>query len=70
MLRIITTLVLGALLFSGCQAQTSLPPEVKDNIKSRVDNGTHAGIVVGVIDGDKTYYYSYVLFLRRTVVNG
>lgn len=40
-------------------AQTMLSDEVKDNIKLRVDNGISPGIVVGIIDGDKTQYYSY-----------
>lgn len=59
MLRIITTLfVLTRLLFVA-QAQSVIPADVKENIKQRVDSGQHPGIVVGMIDGDKTEYYSY-----------
>jgi len=59
MLKIITTLSLFVGLLVGCRAQTTPPQDVKDNIKLRVDNGVHPGVVVGIIDGDKIYYYSY-----------
>ncbi len=59
MLKVISTLFLYAGIAFSCNAQTSLPQAVKDNINLRVDNGINTGIVVGVIDGDKTYYYSY-----------
>ncbi|MBA4054888.1 MAG: hypothetical protein C0490_09265 [Marivirga sp.] len=59
MLKVITTLFLFTGLFLVCHAQTNLSQEVRDNIKLRVDNGINTGIVVGIIDGDKMYYYSY-----------
>ena len=59
MLKIIVSLILFAGLFPICHAQITLSQEVKDNIKLRVDNGTHAGIVVGIVDADKTEYFSY-----------
>lgn len=59
MRTIIATLFLLTGFFPACYAQTTLSQEVKDNIKSRVDNGISPGIVVGIIDGDKTEYYSY-----------
>lgn len=57
-LRITVTLLLIAGLFQAF-AQPTLSQEVKDNIKARVDNGTNPGIVVGIMEGDKTYYYYY-----------
>lgn len=59
MLKAIPTLFLLAGLFLVCHAQSNLSQDVKDNIKLRVDNGVHPGIVVGIIEGDKAYYYSY-----------
>lgn len=59
MLNFILPLFFALVLLPVCHAQTTLPDEVKNNIKLRVDNGIHTGIVVGLIDGDKTYYYSY-----------
>jgi D-alanyl-D-alanine-carboxypeptidase/D-alanyl-D-alanine-endopeptidase len=59
MLRVITTLFLLTGLFLVAQAQSIIPQDVKDNIKLRVDNGQHPGIVVGMIDGDQIVYYSY-----------
>jgi serine-type D-Ala-D-Ala carboxypeptidase/endopeptidase len=59
MLQVILTLLLTVGLFSNCSSQSTLPQEVKDNIKLRVDNGMHPSIVVGVIEDDKTYYFSY-----------
>lgn len=59
MLRTIATLfVLVGLLFVA-QAQPVVPADVKENIRQRVDSGQHPGIVVGIIDGDKTEYYCY-----------
>ncbi len=47
---------------AGCviasHGQTTMSQEIKDNIKLRVDKGINPGIVVGIIEGDKTYYYS------------
>ncbi len=59
MLKIIIALFLVAGFFPACYAQAVISQEIKDNIKLRVDNGINTGIVVGIIDGDKTYYYSY-----------
>jgi len=43
-----------------CQAQdTMISKEVKDNIKSRVENAINTGIVVGVISSNDITYYSY-----------
>ena len=43
-----------------CQAQdTMISEEVKDNIKSRVENAINTGIVVGVISSNGITYYSY-----------
>ncbi len=43
-----------------CQAQNSIiPEEVKDNVKSRVDNGEITGIVIGLITPQGTDYFSY-----------
>jgi CubicO group peptidase (beta-lactamase class C family) len=45
-----------------CQAQDSMiSEEVKDNIKSRVENSINTGIVVGVISSNGITYYSYGL---------
>lgn len=41
------------------QAQKGIPMDVKENIKTRVDNGTNTGIVIGLIDSDGTHFYSY-----------
>lgn len=52
------TLFVG--ISSICQAQDSIIPEaVKDNIKSRVDNGEITGIVIGVITPQGISYFSY-----------
>ena len=59
MKKYIVTLFLFTGLFVGSQAQEFLSQEVKDNIKMRVDNGTHPAIVVGVINGNGMHYYSY-----------
>jgi serine-type D-Ala-D-Ala carboxypeptidase/endopeptidase len=59
MFRIITALLFTIGIFSGCHAQITVSQEVKDNIKQRVDNGTNPGIVIGVVNGDKTEFYSY-----------
>lgn len=59
MLKIITMLVFFVGFFLVSNAQPNLSQEVKDNIKLRVDNDINTGIVVGIIEGDKTYYYSY-----------
>ncbi|MEX2232102.1 MAG: serine hydrolase [Cyclobacteriaceae bacterium] len=59
MLKTIIVLFLFTGLFSGCHGQPSLPEVVKENIKLRVDNGINTGIVVGIIDGDETEFYSY-----------
>jgi len=58
MLRIVLLFLIAG-FFPACQAQTSLSEEVKDNIRQRVDNGIHPGIVVGVIDSDGAQYYAY-----------
>ncbi|MTI32522.1 serine hydrolase [Xanthovirga aplysinae] len=43
-----------------CEAQKpTIPHEVKENIKKRVENGINAGIVVGVINSEGTTFYSY-----------
>lgn len=53
-------LVLFQILLTGCQAQNNyISEEVKENIKSRVDNGTNTGIVVGLITSDGVTYYRY-----------
>jgi CubicO group peptidase (beta-lactamase class C family) len=59
MTKFIATLFCISVLLISCQAQPSLPQDVEDNIRERVDKGIHPGIVVGVIEGDKSYYYSY-----------
>jgi serine-type D-Ala-D-Ala carboxypeptidase/endopeptidase len=59
MKKFITLLLVAGTLLSACQAQTGIPQDVKDNIKARVDHGSHPGIVVGVVDGDKTAFFSY-----------
>jgi CubicO group peptidase (beta-lactamase class C family) len=59
MLRTTATLFLLTGLLFVAQAQSVIPQNVKDNIKLRVDNGQHPGIVIGIIEGDKTEYYSY-----------
>jgi CubicO group peptidase (beta-lactamase class C family) len=52
------TLFVGTSTF--CLAQdTTISKEVKDNIKSRVDNAINTGIVVGVISSNGITYYSY-----------
>lgn len=44
----------------GCQTQnTFIPEEVKENIKSRVENDINTGIVVGVVTSKGTTFYSY-----------
>jgi len=53
--------LLFILLFTSGFAQPVIPDEVKKNIKARVDQGTNAGIVVGVTDGKTTNYFSYGL---------
>ena len=53
-------LILFQIVLLGCQAQNNnISVEVKENIKSRVDNGTNTGIVVGVITSKGVTYYSY-----------
>lgn len=59
MTKFIATFLCISVLLISCQAQPSVTQEVKDNIKERVDKGIHPGIVVGVIEGDKSSYYSY-----------
>jgi CubicO group peptidase (beta-lactamase class C family) len=44
---------------SVCHAQTSLPDDVKDNIKARIDNDLTPGIVVGILDANGVKYYSF-----------
>ena len=46
-------------LITACQAQSRISEEVRNNIKTRVDDGTNPGIVVGVIDTDGTHFFSY-----------
>lgn len=41
------------------QAQKGIPMDVKENVKTRVDNGTNTGIVIGLIDSDGTHFYNY-----------
>jgi CubicO group peptidase (beta-lactamase class C family) len=56
----IILLILSQIVLFGCQAQNdNISEEVKKNIKSRVDNGENAGIVVGVITSKGTDYYNY-----------
>lgn len=59
MLKYITSFFLVAGLLVGCNGQSSIPQDVKSNIKARVDKGITPSIVVGLIDGDSTYYYAY-----------
>lgn len=59
MLRIIVTLFLFTGFIPVCHAQTTISEDVKGNIKLRVDNEINTGIVIGIIDGDETQYYSY-----------
>ena len=61
---IIPLIILGFL--SACQSQTVPSEEVKNNIKSRVDNGINTGIVVGVLDPTGTHYYNYGLKSLKT----
>lgn len=52
--------ILFQIVLLGCQAQNNnISVEVKENIKSRVDNGNNTGIVVGVITSEGVSYYSY-----------
>lgn len=51
-------LLLTASAISYAQ-ETPISEEVKQNIKTRVDNGTHTGIVVGVITSDGVEFYNY-----------
>jgi|TARA_B110000208_G_C11746002_1_gene421739 CubicO group peptidase (beta-lactamase class C family) len=58
--QFIILLILSQIVLFGCQAQNnSISKEVKENIKSRVDNGENSGIVVGVITSKGTTYYNY-----------
>lgn len=59
MLKIILTAIFFVGFIPFCDAQAVIPDNVMQNIKSRVDNGTITGIAVGVVDGDKTAYFSY-----------
>ena len=59
MLKIIVTIILFTAFFPVCRAQTIISEDVRNNIKLRVDNGINTGIVVGIIDGDETAYFSY-----------
>lgn len=43
----------------ACAAQNTLPPEVTDNIRLRIDNDLTPGIVVGILDGKDVTYYSF-----------
>lgn len=59
MLKFILTIALitGSLCVS--LAQSIIPEDVRTNIRQRVDNGTLTGVVIGIIDGDKTEFFSY-----------
>lgn len=57
---ILTLITLFVGISPICQAQdTMISEEVKDNIKSRVENAINTGIVVGVISSNGITYYSY-----------
>ncbi|WP_106794704.1 serine hydrolase domain-containing protein [Aquimarina sp. Aq78] len=56
----IALLIFSQIVFSGCQTQNNIiSEEVKENIKSRVDNSENTGIVVGVINSKGVTYYNY-----------
>ena len=41
------------------QAQTpAIPDSVKTNVQTRVNNGSSAGIAIGVIDDQGTHFYN------------
>ncbi|MEJ1236636.1 serine hydrolase [Chryseolinea sp. T2] len=57
--KFLASVCLVVVLLGGCNGQPSIPQDVKSNIIVRVDKGITPSIVVGYIDGDSTYYYSY-----------
>ena len=61
MLKYIVILLVFLVGFNpNCQAQeTTISQEVRENIKSRVDNRINIGIVVGIITSDGMTFHSY-----------
>lgn len=55
-------LIYALIVVSGisfCQAQGSLPKDVEDNIKVRIENELTPAIVVGILDDKGVKYYSF-----------
>ncbi|MCC1484583.1 serine hydrolase [Winogradskyella immobilis] len=61
-----TILLLLMLITSVISAQNKIPQDVKDHIKTRVDQGFNMGIAVAHIDGDEVEYFNY----GKTAKNG
>ena len=54
------TCILSICLQSAfAQDSTGLPPELLENIRERVDNGTHVSISIGYYDGEVSHFFSY-----------
>ncbi|HET9055889.1 MAG TPA: serine hydrolase [Chitinophagaceae bacterium] len=67
MKKFVITLFLAVGFFWDANAQTSLPEEVRNNIKVRIENGINTGIVVGIIDADGSHYYSYGVKSKKSM---
>lgn len=59
MKKIITLLLFISIGYTATAQENKISNEVKDHIKSRVDEGINAGIVVALIDGENVEYFSY-----------
>ncbi|MDC9722046.1 MAG: serine hydrolase [Urechidicola sp.] len=59
MKKIITLLLFISIGYITNAQQSSISTEVKEHIKSRVDEGINVGIVVALIDGENVEYFSY-----------
>lgn len=59
MKKIITLLLFISIGYITNAQQSTISTEVKDHIKTRVDEGINVGIVVALIDGENVEYYSY-----------
>jgi len=63
--RYLVAILLMALPVFGAQAP-SIPADVKETVRFRVDHGYNVGIIVGIINPSGTRYYSY----GKTAVSG
>ena len=59
MKKIITLLLFISIGYISNAQQSTISTEVKEHIKSRVDEDINVGIVVALIDGENVEYYSY-----------